>query len=189
MYVSEITPSKMRGAMDTNFQLIINIGVLAYLVGYFTNKIEGGYGWIVSLAFAAIPAIVTIMGAHYLPETPISLIEEGHEEYTLVILKEIWGVDEEEFYDLIQAREASQQVKYLWRGIVTRKYKPQFFMSLPIPFFQQITGMNALIFYAPVLFQSFGYGGHSSLMSALPLITAPCQCPVYLHGNSVCGVD
>lgn len=112
------------------------------------------------------------MGAHYLPETPISLIEQGHEEYTLVILKEIWGVDEEEFYDLIQAREASQQVKCLWRSIVTRKYKPQFFMSLPILFFQQITGMNALIFYAPFLFQSFGYGGHSSLMSALPLITA-----------------
>lgn len=85
-----------------------------------------------------------------------------------------WGVDnvEEEFSDLIKASEASKQVKHPWRSIVTKKYRPQFVMSILIPFFQQLTGINAIIFYAPVLFQTFGYGGHAFLMSVLPLITA-----------------
>ncbi|XXG39118.1 hypothetical protein AAC387_Pa01g0165 [Persea americana] len=76
----------------------------------------------------------------------MSLLERGHEEDALAILKTIRGVDnvEEEFSDLIKASKASKQ----------------------------LTGINAVIFYVPVLFQTFGFGGRASLMSVLPLITA-----------------
>lgn len=107
-------------------------------MNYFTNKIEGGYRWRISLAFAVVPAIVTTVGTLFLPETPMSLLEQGHEEDALAILKTIRGVDnvEEEFSDLIKASKASKQVKHPWRSIVTNKYRPQFVMSILIPFFQ-----------------------------------------------------
>jgi len=61
----------------------------ANLINYGTNKIQGGWGWLASLALAAVPAGIIIVGALGLPDTPNSLIERGHMEKGRAMLERI----------------------------------------------------------------------------------------------------
>lgn len=170
MFLSEIALPQKRGIWNSGFQLMITIGILvANLVNYGTGKMKGDIGWRLSLGLAAVPGIIVFVGTFFLPETPNSLIERGEEGKALAMLKKIRGVEDvnEEFADLLEASEASKKVKNPWRAIVTRKYRPQFLITLLIPFFQQLTGINVVMFYAPVLFQTLGFKNDASLMSAV----------------------
>ncbi|KAH7569789.1 hypothetical protein ACOSP7_017617 [Xanthoceras sorbifolium] len=170
VYLSEMAPAKIRGALNIGFQMAITIGILvANLVNYGTNKIKGGYGWRISLALAAVPALLMTVGAIFLPETPNSLLERGHTEKAKKMLRKIRGIDhvDEEFQDLYDASEAAKLVQHPWKNITFPKYRPQLVITLLIPFFQQLTGINVIMFYAPVLFKTLGFGDDASLMSAV----------------------
>ena len=170
VYLSEMAPAKRRGMLNIGFQLMITIGILAAnLINYGTAKIKGGWGWRVSLALAAVPAAIITLGSLFLPDTPNSLIERGHEEKARTMLRKIRGTDDidDEYNDLVVASEDSKAVKHPWRNILQRKYRAQLTMSILIPFFQQLTGINVIMFYAPVLFKTIGFGDDASLMSAV----------------------
>ncbi|XP_013616872.1 PREDICTED: sugar transport protein 4-like [Brassica oleracea var. oleracea] len=65
------------------------------------------------------------------------------------------------------ACEESKQVKHPWKNILLPRYRPQLIITCFIPFFQQLTGINVITFYAPVLFQTLGFGSKASLLSAM----------------------
>ncbi|TYG42555.1 hypothetical protein ES288_D12G266400v1 [Gossypium darwinii] len=157
IYLSEIAPSKYRGALNIMFQLSITIGILvANLLNYFTAKIDGGWGWRLSLGEAVVPGLIFFFGCFFLTDSPNSLLECDKFEEA-----------KEEFNDLAKASEAAKLVQNPWREILTRKYRPQLIFAILIPLFQQLTGMNVFVFYAHVLFKSMGFGNNASLMSAL----------------------
>ncbi|MBA0662400.1 hypothetical protein Goklo_006530 [Gossypium klotzschianum] len=97
------------------------------------------------------------------------MIERGRTEEARAKLKKIRGVDDvdEEFRDLVSASDASKLVEHPWRNLLQRKYRPHLTMAILIPFFQQLTGINVIMFYAPVLFNTIGFGDDASLMSAV----------------------
>ncbi|XP_050146471.1 sugar carrier protein C-like [Malus sylvestris] len=170
IYVSEVAPYKYRGALNMMFQLSITIGILAAgVINYFFAEIKGGWGWRLSLGGAAVPAIMIMIGALVLPETPNSLVERGKNEEAKSQLLKIRGVAnvDEEFDDLVAASDASKLVKHPWETLLTKKYRPQLVFALAIPAFQQLTGMNVITFYAPVLFKTMGFGSSASLMSTV----------------------
>ncbi|KAJ9189357.1 hypothetical protein P3X46_000664 [Hevea brasiliensis] len=170
VYLSEMAPAKIRGALNIGFQMAITIGILAAnLINYGTAKIEGGWGWRVSLALAAVPAIMISVGSVFLPDTPNSILERGHPEKAREMLKKIRGTNnvDEEFQDLVDATEAAKRVEHPWLNIMKPQYRPQLVICSLIPFFQQITGINVIMFYAPVLFKTLGFGDDASLMSAV----------------------
>ncbi|KAL3521397.1 hypothetical protein ACH5RR_019546 [Cinchona calisaya] len=155
MYLSEMAPPKNRGAFGIAFNLCIGIGILlANLVNYGDQKIKGGWGWRISLAMAAAPASVLTLGALFLRETPNSLVEHGkNHEKARRMLQQVRGVDDVqvELDDLVRASNVSKRVKHPFKDLMKRKYRPQLVMSIAIPFFQQITGITVIAFYAPVL--------------------------------------
>lgn len=170
LYLSEMAPYKYRGALNIGFQLSITIGILiAQVLNYFFAKIKGGWGWRLSLGGAMVPALIITIGSLVLPDTPNSMIERGQRDEAREKLKRIRGVDDvdEEFNDLVVASEASQLVENPWRNLLKRKYRPHLSMAILIPFFQQLTGINVIMFYAPVLFNTIGFGSNASLMSAV----------------------
>ncbi|KAJ6849374.1 putative sugar carrier protein C [Iris pallida] len=170
VYLSEMAPAKLRGQLNIGFQLMITVGIFgANLINYGTSKIEGGWGWRVSLALAAVPALIITVGSLVLPDTPNSLVERGHGEEAKEMLRRIRGTDDvhAEYEDLVAASEEARSVDRPWATITERRYRPQLAIAVLIPFFQQLTGINVIMFYAPVLFKTIGFGDEASLMSAV----------------------
>ncbi|GER27194.1 sugar transporter [Striga asiatica] len=170
LYLSEMAPYKYRGALNIGFQLSITIGILAAnVLNYGFAKLDGSLGWRLSLGGATVPALIITIGSLVLPDTPNSMIERGAREKARARLRRIRGVSDvdDEFHDLVAASEASRKIEHPWRNLLRRKYRPHLTMAVAIPFFQQLTGINVIMFYAPVLFKTIGFGSESSLISAV----------------------
>lgn len=89
LFLSEIAPTRIRGALNILFQLDVTIGILfANLVNYGTEKIKP-WGWRLSLGLAGIPALLLTVGSIFIVETPNSLIERGFLEEGKAVLKKI----------------------------------------------------------------------------------------------------
>lgn len=170
VFLSEIAPTQIRGGLNILFQLNVTIGILfANLVNYGTDKMKGGNGWRVSLGIAGIPACLLTLGALLVTDTPNSLIERGRLEEGKAVLRKIRGTDniEPEFNELVEASRIAQQVQHPFRNLLKRRNRPQLIISVALQVFQQFTGINAIMFYAPVLFNTLGFGGNASLYSAV----------------------
>ncbi|KAI5381312.1 Sugar transport protein 10 [Lathyrus oleraceus] len=168
VYLSEMAPAKIRGALNMGFQMMITIGILgANIINYFTSNLESG--WRISLGVGAVPAILLCIGSFFLGDTPNSMIERGQKEGAKKMLQNIRGIDnvDEEFQDLIDASEEAKKVEHPWKNITQLRYRPQLTFCSFIPFFQQLTGINVIMFYAPVLFKTLGFGNDASLMSSV----------------------
>ncbi|KAM0974695.1 hypothetical protein ACFX2C_017841 [Malus domestica] len=170
LYLSEMAPAKIRGAVNQLFQLTTCLGILvANLINYGTDKIHP-WGWRLSLGLATVPAVLMFVGGLFLPETPNSLVEQGRLEEARIILEKVRGTKkvDAEFADLVDASNVARAIKNPFRNLLTRKNRPQLVIgALGIPAFQQLTGMNSILFYAPVIFQSLGFGSGAALYSSV----------------------
>ena len=146
------------------FQLATTLGIFtANMINYGTQKLHP-WGWRLSLGLAAAPALLMTVGGILLPETPNSLIERGSKEKGREVLEKIRGTKDvnAEFEDMIDASELANSIKHPFRNILKKRNRPQ----LVMPMFQILTGINSILFYAPVLFQSMGFKGNASLYSS-----------------------
>jgi len=171
IYLSEVAPYKYRGALNMTFQLFITIGILIanFLNFAFAKWIEGEMAWRLNLGGVIVPGLIIFIGSCLLPDTPNSEIERGNYDRAkeqLLKLRKVDNVDEE-FNDLVEASEKAKLVQHAWLNIFERKYRPQLFFAFCIPMFQQLTGMNVIVFYAPILFKTIGFGSNASLFSSL----------------------
>ncbi|KAL3675009.1 hypothetical protein R1sor_024957 [Riccia sorocarpa] len=168
LYLSEMAPTKLRGALNIMFQMATTLGILAAsLINYGTGRVN--WGWRLSLGLAAVPASILTLGGLLLPETPNNLIERSRLSEGRAILERIRGTPnvDAEYDDIVLASEQSKAVQHPFRNLFRRQYAPQLSVALLIPFFQQLTGINAIMFYAPVIFRTIGFGNDASLYSAV----------------------
>lgn len=169
LYLSEMAPAHLRGALNMMFQLATTLGILtANMINYGTDNIHP-WGWRLSLGLAAAPALLMTLGGLLLPETPNSLIERGQEERGRRVLEKIRGTHsvDAEFEDMKEASELANSIHNPFRNILEKRNRPQLVMAIFMPTFQILTGINSILFYAPVLFQSMGFGANASLYSSV----------------------
>jgi sugar porter (SP) family MFS transporter len=174
VYLSEVAPPKWRGAFNTGFQFFIGIGVvIATFINYVTSKYT--WGWRLSLGLAVVPAAIMTIGAFLISDTPSSLVQRGKISEAKQSLTKIRGGEdadvEAELAEIIKSNEMASAIKReaTFVTIFKRKYRPQCVMAFMIPFFQQMTGINVIAFYAPVLFQSVGFGSDSAYIASIIL--------------------
>lgn len=169
LFLSEVAPVEHRGAVNILFQLFVTIGILfASLVNYATSSIHPN-GWRVSLGLAGTPALVLFIGSLVITETPTSLIERGNDMAGRAALRKIRGIDEvdDEFDQIRQACEEAKLIKHPFKKLLKRSSMPPLIIGVMMQVFQQFTGINAIMFYAPVLFQTVGFKNDASLLSAV----------------------
>ncbi|XP_039000224.1 sugar transport protein 8-like isoform X2 [Hibiscus syriacus] len=169
LFLSEIAPARIRGALNISFQLFITIGILvANLINYFTSNVHP-HGWRISLGIAGVPALMLCLGSILICETPTSLIERNKIEEGRKVLRKIRGVEniDDEFDSIVHACEMARQVKDPFRKLMKPVSRPPLIIAICLQVFQQFTGINAIMFYAPVLFQTVGFGNDAALLSSV----------------------
>lgn len=169
VFLSEIAPVQHRGAVNILFQLFVTIGIfIANLVNYATAKMHP-WGWRMSLGLAAVPACILFVGGLIITETPTSLVERGKEakgRKALEIIRGVKNVDAE-FEQIKHACDLAKEVKHPFQKLMKKSSMPPLIIGMLMQVFQQFTGINAIMFYAPVLFQTMGFKNDASLLSSI----------------------
>jgi len=166
VYLSEVAPPHARGWVVSLFQLAVTVGiVVAYLTDYAFADVEG-WRWMLGLAVA--PALVFGAGMFFLPETPRWLIRGGHHEVAHRVLARIRRdlADVNVEIEAIKASLAQQAESGHWTDLLGRQVRPALVVGLGLAIFQQITGINTVIYYAPKILQAAGFNSASGAILA-----------------------
>jgi len=165
VYLSEVAPPHARGWVVSLFQLAVTVGiVVAYLTDYAFAGIEG---WRWMLGLAVVPALVFGAGMFFLPETPRWLIRGGHYEVAHRVLLRIRNVaDVSVEIEEIKMSLAQQAESGHWTDLLRRQVRPALVVGLGLAIFQQVTGINTVIYYAPKILQAAGFNSASGAILA-----------------------
>ncbi len=169
VYIAEIAPPKLRGSLVSFNQLNIVIGIsVAYFSNYFLVNV-GEESWRWMLGVEAIPALIYFISLWTVPKSPRWLIQKLNKvELARKILKRIGGEEyAEATIQEIQRGIDKKEEKGKLRDILDSKYATIMIIALGIAFFQQITGINAIFYYAPTIFEQAGGSTDSSFLQAI----------------------
>ena len=183
MYIAEMAPAESRGRMVSFNQLNIVIGIS---VAFFSNYLiltlgQSDLAWAESLRLAewnwrwmlgveTLPAILYFFALLIVPESPRWLAMRGRNEEALTVLEKISG-PEQARADLQVVRDSLSAEKVQERVSVTQLFRPAMKLvmtiGISIAILQQITGINSVFFYAPMIFEQSGIGTDASFMQAI----------------------
>lgn len=154
MYIAELVPAKVRGSLVAVNMLAITSGiVVAYLVDY---AFSSSGGWRYMFGLAAIPSIALIIGMWRLPDSPRWLISKSKVEQARQILQRARTVSDvsPEIMDIQKSME--KQGAGGMKGLFQPSLRMPMIVGLGLAVFQQITGINTVIYYAPTIFKFAG---------------------------------
>jgi len=165
IYISEVSPPQARGWQVSLFQLAITIGILAaYLVDY---VFSGSMGWRWMLGLAVVPGAILGLGMIRMPESPRWLAEHNKSELAREVLTRIRGgknIDSE--WREIQATLAEGEERGRFADLLSPSIRIALVVGIGLAIFQQVTGINTVIYYAPVIVQSAGISSASGAILA-----------------------
>lgn len=162
LYIAEMSPPKRRGALVSFNQLAITIGILfAYIVDY-GYSINGEWRWM--FGFALVPTILLFLGLFLIPETPSWLSTHGKLAKAKKVMDRIKPNRGEEEANL--EGKKSEESKGRISDVFSKAMRPAFATGIGISIFQQIVGINVVIYYAPKIFQLAGFVSNRSAIFA-----------------------
>jgi SP family arabinose:H+ symporter-like MFS transporter len=164
MYISEISPAKNRGTLVSLNQMAIVIGIL---LAFFSNYLIAGTGincWRWMLAVMSLPAILFFITLIFVPESPRWLIQKGRVEEAYSILKRINGVETATLELSAIEQSISSENHENYPKLFSKELRPILGIGILIAIFSQVTGINAIMYYAPLIFKNIGNGTESALI-------------------------
>ncbi|WP_153800464.1 sugar porter family MFS transporter [Foetidibacter luteolus] len=166
VYISEIAPAGKRGSLVALFQFNVVFGIL---VSYLSNYIIGSVAeasWRLMLGVQAIPSLIFLVLVRLVPETPRWLIlKQGRFEEAKAILKIINPEEYEKDYATIISGHEKDAERHVKESLFQRKYRFPVMLAVLFAVFNQVSGINAIIYYAPRIFEMTGLGAKASLLS------------------------
>lgn len=167
MYGAEVSPPQLRAAVVSVTEILINLGVvLGYLSALLLElpSLKGNVGWRLVTGLAALPALLTILCAYFLPESPRWLMQVDRRSDAKSCLERLRGgpgeaVDAElrsiEDAIAMEAQEAG------WREVLcpAKPVQRMLVVGIGIAFFQQMCGSEAIVYYSPTILENLGLTG------------------------------
>jgi len=168
IYISEISPADKRGRLVALFQFNIVLGILAsYISNYLLSQL-GDYSWRLMLAIQVVPSAFLIFMLRFIPESPRWLImNKRNMRQAVTTLKTINPASFNE--DLLAIKQSTEkevgtQKKEL---LFSMLYRTPIMLAVMFAFFSQVSGIQAIIYYSPRLFEMTGFGTDSSMLSTV----------------------
>lgn len=172
MYIAEIAPVHMRGRLVSYNQMAVVLGIfVVYFVNYFIDRIGDDewdiqLGWRYMLASETLPSILFLGLILLIPESPRWLMLKHQDEKALNILQRMAGKFNAR---AIQAeiRQSMQEEKKTGSSVLSPLMLKVVLIGVGLSVFQQITGINAFLYYAPVIFKGLGSSGDTSMLQTV----------------------
>ncbi|CAD5253645.1 Sugars permease [Imperialibacter sp. EC-SDR9] len=162
-YISEIAPADKRGKLVALYQFNIVFGILLAFVSNYLLKDIGENSWRWMVGMEALPAFIYLASTFSLPESPRWLyVHKGDKEGAIAILKKI-GTDEKEL--VLATKE--DETRHAGESIFQNKYRFPLILAFLIAFFNQLSGINAFLYYSPRIFEAAGLGTSTALLSSI----------------------
>ncbi|KAI8202788.1 High-affinity glucose transporter [Colletotrichum sp. SAR 10_70] len=185
LYISEIAPPNLRGSLLVLESISIVIGaIVAYWITFGTRSISGEWAFRLPFALQMAPALMVGLGIHFFPFSPRWLAMVGRDEDSLGALTKLRRVpvsdelvqtewkgilSEVRFQQAMVARDHPSTNAFTaelaqWADLFRPRYLKRTTIALAIPFFQQFSGINAFVYYAPTFFAALGQKGDMPLI-------------------------
>jgi sugar porter (SP) family MFS transporter len=167
IYISEVSPADRRGRLVGLFQFNVVLGILiSYLSNYLISQ-GGEASWRWMLGVQAFPSALFLVLIRFIPESPRWLIlKKGETAKALEILRVINPLNCDQELASIKSSELPDSDKKS-SSLFSGQYKTPVMLAVMFAFFNQVSGINAIIYYAPRIFEMAGLGAHSSLLSTV----------------------
>ncbi|WP_306054311.1 sugar porter family MFS transporter [Natronococcus wangiae] len=164
LYISEISPPKIRGSLVSLNQLTITSGILiAYLVNY---AFSSGGEWRWMLGLGMIPAAVLFAGMLFMPESPRWLYEQGREADAREVLSRT-RAESQVAAELREIKETIRTESGTLRDLLQPWVRPMLIVGIGLAVFQQVTGINTVMYYAPTILESTGFEDTASILATV----------------------
>jgi sugar porter (SP) family MFS transporter len=163
LYISEISPADVRGKLVSLNQLMITIGIVcSYLADYALADMRG-WRWMFGLA--AIPAAILLVGLMFVPESPRWFMRQLSRDRARAVLQKIRKPSDVDA-ELAEIEASLSQQQGSWREILSPSLRPALVIGIGLAVFQQFTGINTVIYYAPTIFKLAGLHSNSAAILA-----------------------
>jgi sugar porter (SP) family MFS transporter len=152
MYISEISPARLRGRLAGSFQLMIVLGIfVAYITNYFfAGSGEDSWRWM--LGVMVVPAALFALLVRSIPESPRWLVLNHEADRATPIMQRIGEEDTKKAIEDIRASVTDSKEK-----LFQPRYSKPIFFAVLLAMFNQLSGINAIIYYAPRIFEMAGF--------------------------------
>lgn len=167
MYIAEMAPAPWRGRLVATYQLAIVTGILlAYLSNYLLADM-GDHNWRWMFGAQLAPAVLFGLLLLFVPETPRWLAKMKRDDRACAILRKTGG----EVYSRLEFIKIQQSLgegkKAVFSDLFSPIYFPVVLIGVMLAIFQQVTGINAILYYAPVIFKETGIETSNSLLQTI----------------------
>jgi len=163
LFISEVSPVNIRGRLVSLNQIALTSGiVISYLVDY---ALSGSRGWRWMFGLAGIPALALGIGMVFVPESPRWLVGRALPDKARAVLRQIRGTANVE-PELEEIQTSFHQQGGRWSELMSPRVRPALIVGIGLAVFQQVTGINTVIYYAPTIFQFAGFESASGAILA-----------------------
>ena len=164
LYIAEVSPSHWRGRFVAFFQFNIVLGiVLAYYSNYLIDGFENDWRWM--LGVESIPALLFALLLFTIPESPRWLMGQGSEQEARRVLGMVDDTDLEQ--QVAEIRQSLAEDCKEGEALFQRKYWKPILIAFLIATFNQLAGINAILYYAPRIFEMSGVAREGSLLQSI----------------------
>lgn len=157
LYISEISPTEIRGTLGSVNQLFICIGILAALVAGLPLA-KNPLWWRTMFGIAVIPSVLLALGMAFSPESPRWLVQQRKIPQAEQAIKTLYGKDRvaEVMADLSASGQGSSEPDAGWLDLFSSRYSKVVSVGAALFLFQQLAGINAVVYYSTSVFRSAG---------------------------------
>jgi SP family xylose:H+ symportor-like MFS transporter len=169
MYIAEISPARLRGRLVALFQFNIVTGILiAFLSNYLIDTFTENYSWRWMLGVMAIPAFIYFVFLFFVPNSPRWLIMKKRTSEAEEILKKCGSENvQAEIDDIVESLRV--ELNGVKEKFFARKYRIPIFAAVMMAVFNQLTGINAVMYYAPRIFEMAEVSRNIALLQSVAI--------------------
>ena len=168
IYISEISTPKNRGSLGVLYQFSLVFGILiAFFSNYLLTGFQGGSDWRWMLGIEALPAIMYLLLTLSIPDTPRwQILFQNNDKAALKILLEIYG-DDQQAESVLNHIKSADVLTVSQEKLMSKTNKKIIVLAFLISFFNQISGINFILYYAPEILEMAGFATRASLFNSV----------------------